>query len=195
MSTHTLSSGNVTPQLARTRTFASSTLSSGAVRVIKSSSTSFEIRPASIARNQNVTLDAYPLDIEIVPPTAVPLDTAVARTTDTSPIQVWEGEVLEVDRDSDRIYARLRSKTGSLPDHNATIDQQWVHEQDADLVKPGAVFYVTLYKSRNRGSLRNAQEIRFRRLPNWSSADIQRINALADELLMKVVTPGAVNGR
>jgi hypothetical protein len=78
----------------------------------------------------------------------------------------------------------LVDKTGCVPDHEATIELEWVAPQDKDLVKPGAIFYLSLYREISRaGSVRNSEEIRFRRLPSWSKGDLARIQTQAEELL------------
>jgi hypothetical protein len=63
----------------------------------------------------------------------------------------------------------LEAKMVPIPRHQAEIDLEWVAEQDQDLVRPGAIFYLTLFKRTKRGSVENAQELRFRRRPAWSS--------------------------
>jgi hypothetical protein len=66
------------------------------------------------------------------------------------------------------------------------IDLEWVAEQDQDLVRPGAVFYLTLFKRTKRGSVENAQELRFRRRPAWSSGQLKQIEQDAARLLAKM---------
>jgi hypothetical protein len=66
------------------------------------------------------------------------------------------------------------------------IDLEWVAEQDQDLVRPGAVFYLTLFKRTTRGSVENAQELRFRRRPAWSTAQLRRVEQEAAMLLSKM---------
>ena len=68
--------------------------------------------------------------------------------------------------------------------HEARIELQWVSDQDLSLVKRGAIFYLSLYRERSQtGTIRNSQEIRFRRLPSWSNKAIEKIKLKADELL------------
>ena len=99
-----------------------------------------------------------------------------------APIEVWEGEVKSVDYDAQMMYVYLRSKFTQAPDHSGEIALEWITDQDKDLVRPGAVFYWTLYKETRRGSIRNSQELRFRRLPSWSKNQLQRIEAEASKL-------------
>ena len=99
-----------------------------------------------------------------------------------APIEVWEGEVKSVDIQAQTMQVYLHSKLSQTPDHAGEIGLEWVTDQDKDLIKPGAVFYWTLYKETRRGSIRNSQELRFRRLPSWSKTQLERIQAEASKL-------------
>lgn len=82
--------------------------------------------------------------------------------------------------------ALLQAKMGGVPDHFAEIGLEWVSEQDLNLVRPGAVFYLSLYKARRRGgTIVNSQELRFRRLPAWTRRDAASIKDIARHLLAK----------
>jgi hypothetical protein len=106
---------------------------------------------------------------------------------DAAVIQVWEGTVVSVDRESQSMVAKLHAKIGAIADHSGEIDLEWVADQDADLVCPGAVFYLTLYKKRRRGgTIENSQELRFRRRPNWSRQQVASIDGVAERLLAKL---------
>lgn len=96
--------------------------------------------------------------------------------TNSLPIQIWEGTVMSVDSEMKSMDVLLDAKIGQLPRHMATISLEWVTDQDIPLVTPGAVFYLTLYKQSELTTVRNAEEIRFRRLPSWSSSQIRRIH-------------------
>lgn len=99
-------------------------------------------------------------------------------------VQLWEGTVITVSEESFR--ASLHPKMGQFDDHAGNISFEWVMEQDLDLVKPGAVFYLTLYKGRRiGGTIINAQELRFRRLPAWTAEQVEKVNVLAAEILAK----------
>ena len=101
-------------------------------------------------------------------------------------IQLWEGRVLSVDDASKSMQVLLSAKVVTMPDHTAQIELQWVAEQDLELVRPGAVFYLTLYRQLRKGSVKNAQELRFRRRPTWSKQQIQSIANDAEMLVKKM---------
>lgn len=104
----------------------------------------------------------------------------------TAVIQVWEGTVLGSLPDSDAMSVKLVAKMGELPEHTAEIDIEWVQEQDRDLVVPGAIFYLTLYKlTRHGGTVVNSQELRFRRRPNWTPKQVEQIHDIAAAVLSK----------
>jgi hypothetical protein len=102
------------------------------------------------------------------------------------PLQVWEGTVLDVDRAGGVMQVLLNAKIGGIPRHTGEIELEWVSDQDQDLVRPGAVFYLTLFKRTKRGSVENAQELRFRRRPSWSAAQLKQIEEDAVLLLSKM---------
>jgi hypothetical protein len=105
---------------------------------------------------------------------------------DSTPLQIWEGTVLEVDHASGVMRVLLDAKMGQVPRHNAEVGLEWVSGQDEDLVRPGAVFYLTLFKRTKRGSIENSQELRFRRRPSWSPTQLKRIDEDASKLLAKM---------
>ena len=117
---------------------------------------------------------------------AVPLHVSSA---DSIPLQIWEGTVLTVDIASDVMQVQLDAKIGQVARHTAEIELQWVSEQDLDLVRPGAVFYLTLFKRTKRGSVENSQELRFRRRPSWSVAQLKQIDNDAAMIASKMKTP------
>jgi hypothetical protein len=133
---------------------------------------------AEVSRNQSQDKNFYALcPLAKLPPLA---------QQNSSILQLWEGEVLEVDWDRRTIEVLLNSKIGNLQPHTGEIELQWVSEQDIDLVVPGAVFYLTLFKRTKRGSIENAQELRFRRLPSWTRQQVSRIKTEAEVILSKI---------
>ena len=107
-------------------------------------------------------------------------------SANSTPLQIWEGTVLEVNRAASVMQVLLDAKIGQIPRHTGEIELEWVSDQDQDLVCPGAVFYLTLFKRSKRGSIENAQELRFRRRPSWSAAQLKQIEEDAAMLLSKI---------
>jgi len=105
---------------------------------------------------------------------------------DSIPLQIWEGTVLKVDSTARAMHVLLNAKMGVVPRHTAEIDLEWVSDQDEDLVRPGAVFYLTLFKRTKRGSIENSQELRFRRRPSWSQSQLERITDAASKIVEKM---------
>lgn len=150
-------------------------------------------KPVEVPRNSTVlwhsptlaTGASQRIEKAFLPPVPVKsVETPVGA--DASVIQIWEGRVLSVDLQSDVMSVLLSARIGQVSDHTAEIDLQWVADQDRDLVQPGAVFYLTLFKRLRRGSVENAQELRFRRRPTWSRQQIQRIQTDAAMLRSKM---------
>jgi len=111
---------------------------------------------------------------------------AVQVAAYTAPIEVFEGTVRSVDRVAEMMYVTLASKTREVTDHAADISFTWVNPQDLDLIAPGAVFYLSLYKERRSGTIRNTEELRFRRMPTWTRTQIARVKEDADRLYSKL---------
>jgi len=105
---------------------------------------------------------------------------------DSTPMQVWEGTVLGVNHETAVMQVLLDPKIGQMPRHTGEVDLEWVSEQDQDLVRPGAVFYLTLFKRTRQGSIENSQELRFRRRPSWSAAQLKQIENDAAFLFSKM---------
>jgi len=110
----------------------------------------------------------------------------MAEIADAAVIQLWEGKVLRVDYELAVMEVSLEAKMGSIPPHSAEIELQWVSDQDRDLVEPGAVFYLTLFKRTKHGSIENTQELRFRRLPAWTRQQVARVHEDAARLMTKM---------
>lgn len=109
-------------------------------------------------------------------------------SADSIPLQIWEGTVLDVNHTDLIMQVSLDAKVGQMPRHTGEIELEWVADQDQDLVRPGAVFYLTLFKRTRRGSVENSQELRFRRRPSWSEAQLRQIEEDAAMLLSKMKT-------
>lgn len=116
----------------------------------------------------------------------------VGVLTKAAPLEIWEGTVSNVDFENKFIEVVLKSKTHSCVEHSAEIDFDKVSPQDRDLMRPGAVFYLSFYEERIRGTMRYMNELRFRRLPHWSATQIARVKADAEKLFQKIkVAPSA----
>lgn len=136
---------------------------------------------SNVATHESLSLRT---DFDVSAP--VPVAPAQVAIVDTKPIQIWEGVVLSVDEANASMNVCLTAMMGAFPEHSATIDLQWVHNQDYDLVRPGAVFYLTLFKKVSHGSIQNSQEIRFRRRPSWTDAQVRSIEAAAQDLVQRM---------
>ena len=108
------------------------------------------------------------------------------NSPDAAVIQIWEGKVIGVDQEQGVMHVLLEAKLGNDPPHTGDIELQWVAAQDIDLVRPGAIFYLTLYKRTKRGTIENAQELRFRRLPTWSRHQLARVKLDAEMVRSKM---------
>lgn len=104
---------------------------------------------------------------------------------DSTPIQIWEGTVIKVGEGIMEVF--LDAKMGAIPRHTCEISLEWVSEQDKDLVRPGAVFYLTLFKRTTRGSIQNSQELRFRRRPSWTAGQVREMHKAAEAALANMV--------
>ncbi len=111
----------------------------------------------------------------------------------TAVIKIWEGVVKSFDEENGDLNVTLHDRTGALADHQATINVQSIHSQDKDLIKPGAVFYWTLYRETKRGTIKTIQEIQFRRLPNWTQTQLSQVYADAADLWSTFTQPENFN--
>ena len=100
-------------------------------------------------------------------------------------LQAWEGVVTDVDRES--FWVRLVDLSGAEPDEEAEIDFEQVSADERKFIAIGAVFLLHVgYANREGGQRSLTTILRFRRLPVWTEAELERarINAqkLADEI-------------
>lgn len=104
----------------------------------------------------------------------------------------WEGVVKAVE--GDFFFASMRHTNSEIEraedEFEVHIDN--VARGDRELVRIGAIFYLTvgIRHPRGEGPQKTTQLI-FRRMPRWSSRDIARAEAAATELWEKL-NPGAV---
>ena len=133
-----------------------------------------------------LVIDATIEPTEITPVLAKHLASQQSQV-DATVVQIWEGTVLSVDEGKGCMHAVLHAKRGQVEDHEGEIYFDWVMDQDRDLVAIGAVFYLTIYKSRLRGgTIVNSQELRFRRLPAWSRQQVAKVGELAAQIAHKM---------
>jgi hypothetical protein len=141
-----------------------------------------ETRPDTQPNQVREHIKTLMIQAKVKPPVRMAIRT-LGVDPQTVPIQIWEGTVIDIDAKGHAINVILNAKKGSIPRHSAKIAMEWVSEQDMDLVRPGAIFYLTLYKRTLRGTVQNSQELRFRRRPSWSATQIKQIHQTAQDLL------------
>ena len=92
-------------------------------------------------------------------------------------VQRWEGTVTQVI--GDEFLARLRDLTDTEhASEQATFSLDEVDDDDRQLLRVGAVFYWSIgYHHQANGSRRLSNELRFRRLPQWTAADLSKLDA------------------
>lgn len=88
------------------------------------------------------------------------------------PLQKWEGIVLQV---TDEVFVgRLLDLMHHSPDEEAEFPLEEVPPGDSALVEPGAIFYWNIgYLETRSGQRIRASVIRFRRLPVWTSEELE----------------------
>jgi hypothetical protein len=88
------------------------------------------------------------------------------------PLQKWEGIVLQV---TDEVFVgRLLDLMRDSPDEEAEFPLEEVPSGDSALVEPGAIFYWNIgYLETRSGQRIRASMIRFRRLPVWTSEELE----------------------
>ena len=109
------------------------------------------------------------------------------------PIEIWEGVVTGIE--GDNFSATIRAKmNSSIPDHVMDIDLISVQPQDRDLVNLGSVFYLTMYRETTGNTVKNVEEIRFRRKPDWTPLMIAKMKSLAAALPVLGGAPESLQG-
>lgn len=104
------------------------------------------------------------------------------------PLQEWEGYVTEVAEME--FSANLVDKTRghNTEDEEATFAIEDVSDSDLELVRPGAIFRWSIgYLREREGTKRRISQLVFRRLPAWSSNDVQRSRAVAESFVASIV--------
>ncbi len=100
-------------------------------------------------------------------------------------IQDWEGVVDEVCEDEGIFTARLCDLTAGeiYPSETAEIPIEDVSDDDRELLRPGAVFYLTTGRALRSGRWELFGRMAFRRLPGRTPADLRRIEERARSLI------------
>lgn len=98
-------------------------------------------------------------------------------------LQEWEGTVLDIGKTD--FTARLVDVTrrSNVAEEEAEFPLQDLSEDDRALVRPGAVFRWAIgYHRLPGGTKRRASQIVFRRLPQWTKADLEQASSEAQEI-------------
>ncbi|TBW01367.1 hypothetical protein E0E52_19710 [Azotobacter chroococcum] len=109
-------------------------------------------------------------------------------------IQSWEGRVVFNSPDDREFTAIISDRTcRSNPDEEVVIGYEHVLDSDKDLIEEGAVFYWNIGRYRKYskktgkiGPSENKYEIRFRRLPNVDSRQVEKIIETAQRISAKI---------
>jgi len=93
----------------------------------------------------------------------------------------WEGTVTQISADEFSVVLRdIMNPGGEEYDAVFSIDE--VADDDRGLLKEGAILYWTIGYEQRRGGRRRYSELRLRRLPAWSRADLARVERESREL-------------
>jgi hypothetical protein len=99
----------------------------------------------------------------------------------------WEGVVTAVERKSFFAMARLVDSELDRAEDELEIDFDNVLSSERSLVQEGAVFYLTVGKRYPEGGRpEKVTKLIFRRMPRWSTGDIERAKATAEDLLQRL---------
>ncbi|WP_020161267.1 hypothetical protein [Methylobacter marinus] len=95
--------------------------------------------------------------------------------------QRWSGKVISAT--DQELTVRLEDLTNrDNPDELIVLSRDEIDDKDQSLVKPGALFYWYIgYRQGFKYSKERISIIRFRRLPSWTTKEIQESEKLAEE--------------
>src|SRR5271165_2263995 len=117
---------------------------------------------------------------ETLPPPVEPRTHLPALSQAFKVLQQWEGTVLS--RNGDQFEALVRDAIEKQrPEERATIKIDEVTEDDRLLIMPGAIFFWTIGYLIRKSGRSTSSVIRFRRLPQWSSFELERANQKSHE--------------
>lgn len=147
----------------------------------------YESKPTQLIDEANVSMGVSPTRMSRIAPHIIRVERLAKPKLGplATVLQIWEGEVLHLNVASDTMTVKLIDRQGLVPAHTADVGLDWVVPQDLELVRPGAVFYWTIYRETKRSTIKHAQEIRFRRLPNWTKRQVANVKDNASALLAK----------
>jgi hypothetical protein len=96
-------------------------------------------------------------------------------------LQSWEGVVLAVSQDS--FLVRVVDAGGEHDDEEVTVSKDELSDFDLDLLEAGAILYWTIgYRRRIGGARERVSRMRLRRLPAWSSQQLEEAQQRAEDL-------------
>lgn len=103
------------------------------------------------------------------------------RASNFKSLQKWRGTVLEVYKDC--FLARLVDIQQDTADEEAEIYLTEISDEDLSLIEPGAVFYWSIgYHVDPSGQRKRSSIIRFRRLPEWRTEELEKAQNRADQI-------------
>lgn len=122
---------------------------------------------------------------ERIAATASPVVVRPRHTTPSyrlTPLQQWEGKVVDVTRDEfTAIVHDLTSPTN--PPEEVVLTRGDVSDGDLPLLAPGAIFYWTIGRKRlSHGQIERTSVIKFRRSPVWSQGAVDAVKREAERL-------------
>lgn len=98
-------------------------------------------------------------------------------------IQDWEGIVEFIETETFTALLRDLTVNEAYPGEMADLPIEDIAPDDRGLLKPGAIFYLTVGRSTDAtGQQQRFSRMEFRRLPVWTSADFSRADERAQRL-------------
>ena len=108
--------------------------------------------------------------------------------------QQWEGVVVTVSETELVVHLEDLSDP-TTPREEAVLSIDELSAEDAELARPGAVFYWYIgYRTSPWGQRETISAIRFRRLPGWSKRSIKSARARASGFIAHFGTPQSATG-
>jgi hypothetical protein len=105
----------------------------------------------------------------------------IQKVSYTKTIQEWKGKIIEI-FDS-KFVAELEDLTLGGTKEIAEIDFENVDFDDKKLIELGSIFYWSIFQyTKETGQVEKISKIRFQRIANWSTDDIDEIEDRANYL-------------